>query len=162
MIWGVGLLTACSLDPVFAPSPSISSRKTYPAQPRVSQPVASPRTDAPSDVVAKPQPSSPAVIALMQQANSDRQAGNLDLAVSRLERAVRIQPQNPMLWHELARIRLQQQQPRLAEELAKKSIALAQSDTQLIQKNWRLIAQARKINGDISGARRAAAKASSY
>lgn len=95
----------------------------------------------------------------MQQAANDRRKGNLDLAVSRLERAVRIQPRNPRLWHELAEVRLQQHQPRLAEELAKKSIALAQGNKGLIQKNWRLIAKAREMNGDISGARRAAAKA---
>ncbi len=160
VVWGMTLLSACSLDPVFGPSPANSPRQAYPAQQRGPKPVTvAPRPESRMPEVAQPQPSSPAVIALMQQAANDRRKGNLDLAVSRLERAVRIQPRNPRLWHELAEVRLQQHQPRLAEELAKKSIALAQGNKGLIQKNWRLIAKAREMNGDISGARRAAAKA---
>lgn len=167
LLWLPGIaviLTGCSLDPVFAPGSSHSSsypegaesqRQIYPSQ--------SPsQEEADGPVGAEPVPSSPAVIALMKQAEANRRNGELDLAVSKLERALRIQPRNPGLWYQLALVRMQQQQPRLAEELAKKSISLAGNDRTLLRNNWRLISKAKSMEGDLSGAKEAARKAESY
>jgi tetratricopeptide (TPR) repeat protein len=99
--------------------------------------------------------SPPAVIALLDAAESERQSGRLDSAVATLERAIKIQPRNARLWHEMAALRLEQEQPGLALDLARKSNALASGDRALKQENWRIIAQAKQLLGDPEGAARA-------
>ncbi|MEJ2154345.1 MAG: tetratricopeptide repeat protein [Desulfobacteraceae bacterium] len=49
----------------------------------------------------------------------------VDEARANLERAVRIEPRNPLLWQELARVQLEQGQYRQAENMAAKSNTLA-------------------------------------
>ena len=87
---------------------------------------------------------SPAVLALLTAAETNRKQGELESAVVAIERALRIQPRNPLLWHRLAELRLQQHKPRLALELAKKSNSLAANDHRLIDQNNKLIANARR------------------
>lgn len=101
----------------------------------------------------------PAVLALREDAAANVAGGDLDNAASTLERAIRLQPRNPELWHDLAAVRLKQQQPVLAEELAKKSNTHAKGNTALVQSNWALIAEARRLKGDAEGAADADAKA---
>ena len=96
-----------------------------------------------------------AVAGLMDSARSDAAAGRLGSAAATLERALRIEPRNPRLWQELARVRLQQGQHVQAEEVAKRSSSFAGSDNALRAENWRLIAQAREALGDADGARAA-------
>ena len=76
-----------------------------------------------------------------------------------LERALRIEPRNPVLWHELARIRLEQGQYRQAENMAAKSNMLTGTNRYLKAKNWRIIGEARNRLGDLQGAREAFEKA---
>jgi hypothetical protein len=47
---------------------------------------------------------------LLDTAEQRASAGHLDSAAATLERALRLEPQNPLLWHRLARLRLQQGQ----------------------------------------------------
>jgi tetratricopeptide (TPR) repeat protein len=105
------------------------------------------------EVQAAPAP--PAVIALLDAAESERQSGQLDSAVATLERAIKIQPRNARLWHEMAELRLEQSKPRLALDLARKSNSLASGDRALKRKNWRIIAEAKHLLGDPDGAARA-------
>ena len=100
-------------------------------------------------------PASPAVIALLNEAQGERSAGQLDAAEATLERAIRIQPKNARLWHEMASLRLEQSKPRLALDLARKSNSLASGDRDLKRKNWRIIAEAKQLLGDSEGAARA-------
>ncbi len=100
-------------------------------------------------------PSSPAVIALLDAAENERLSGQLDSAVATLERAIKIQPRNAKLWHEMAKLRLEQTNPRLALDLARKSNALASGDRALKRENWRIIAEASQLLGDSEGAARA-------
>ncbi len=64
----------------------------------------------------------PAVIALLDGAYQQSESGQLDLAASKLERAVRISPRDPQVWSALAKIRLQQKKYALAVSLAKNLI----------------------------------------
>src|SRR5258706_3245799 len=66
-----------------------------------------------------------AIIALVQSAREDAAAGRLNAAASNLERALRIEPRNATLWHELARVTLNQGQPDQAVQLASKSNTFA-------------------------------------
>ncbi|MFA5700283.1 MAG: tetratricopeptide repeat protein [Desulfuromonas sp.] len=102
-----------------------------------------------------PPPRNEAVIALLDVSRSQSSAGKLDMAGASLERALRIEPQNPELWQELARVRLQQRQYREAENFAAKANILAGTDMHLRAENWRIIGQARTSLGDYQGAQAA-------
>lgn len=97
----------------------------------------------------------PAVAGLLDAARADVAAGKLPNAAASLERALRIEPRNPRLWQELARVRLKQGDYAQAESTARRSNSWAGSDGALRAENWRLIAQAREARGDGDGARSA-------
>ena len=96
-----------------------------------------------------------AIAGLMQSARDDSAAGRLSNAAATLERALRIEPRNPRLWQELARVRLKQGEYAQVEATAARSNSWAGSDGGLRAENWRLIAQAREARGDASGAKAA-------
>lgn len=91
----------------------------------------------------------------MDGARIDVAAGRLAHAGARIERALRLEPRNPRLWQELARVRLKQGEYAQAESLAARSNSWAGGDHQLRAENWRLIAQAREARGDAAGAKAA-------
>ena len=84
-----------------------------------------------------------AVAGLMDSARNDVQAGRLSNAAATLERALRIEPANPRLWQELARVRLEQGQFAQAESTAMRSNSYAGSDAALRAENERIIERAR-------------------
>jgi len=96
-----------------------------------------------------------AIAGLLQSAHADSEAGKLPSAAATLERALRLEPRNPRLWQELARVRLKQGEFGQAESVAQRSNAWAGGDNALRAENWRLIAQAREARGDSTGARAA-------
>jgi len=96
-----------------------------------------------------------AVIALLDQAQLHNEAGQREAAGASLERALRIEPRNPWLWHELAQLRLTQGQYAQAISLARKSTSFAIQDRRLKALNWRLIGDARVAQGDTSAAEQA-------
>jgi hypothetical protein len=112
------------------------------------------REQAPPD-----QASSTTVLALIQTAEGQERAGNLAGAAATLERALRVQPRNAVLWHRLANVRFQQGQYARANSLAGKSNALAASNASLRRNNWLLIAKIKRAQGDEYGAREAEMKA---
>jgi tetratricopeptide (TPR) repeat protein len=99
--------------------------------------------------------SNPAVVALIDRAHGQSAAGELEQAGSSLERALRIEPRNALLWQELARVRLEQGLYRQAESLAAKSNGFAADNRTLRGENWRIIGQARSGLGDFRGAQAA-------
>ena len=110
---------------------------------------------------ARPQPKR-AVAVLTKRAQDQRSSGDLDGATASLERALRISPDDAVLWHELARVRMAQQKHHLVVQMAAKSNALANpQDVSLRSANWRLIASARRAQGDTAGARDAQRRADS-
>jgi len=96
-----------------------------------------------------------AVVALLDNADAQAQAGELGAAAATLERALRIEPRNAYLWSRLAALRLRQGRYGMAADLAAKSNSLAASNRALKRDNWRLIARARRAAGDADGARAA-------
>ena len=102
----------------------------------VSEPEAPPAaTRPPSENIA--------VAGLMDTARADVAANRLGSAAATLERALRIEPRNPRLWHELALVRLKQGDYAQAESTASRSNAWAGSDTGLRAANQRIIEEAR-------------------
>ena len=106
---------------------------------------------APEPKPAPPPPPAPearkesvAVASLMDSARSDVAGGRLSNAAATLERALRIEPTNPRLWQELARVRLQQGQFAQAESTAMRSNSYAGTDAALRAENQRIIERARE------------------
>jgi Tfp pilus assembly protein PilF len=96
-----------------------------------------------------------AIAGLMESARSASSSGDLAGAAASLERALRIEPRNPRLWQELARVRLKQGQFAQAESVAARSNSWAGDDRALRAENWRLIAESRRARGDAEGAKAA-------
>jgi Tfp pilus assembly protein PilF len=120
--------------------------------------VAPPPPSAPAPAPAPPpaaRTENPAVAGLLDAARADAESGKLANAAASLERALRIEPRNPRLWRELARVRLKQGDYAQAESTARRSNSWAGSDGALRAENWRLIAQTREARGDAEGARSA-------
>ena len=84
-----------------------------------------------------------AIAGLLDGARADAAAGRLANAAASLERALRIEPKNPRLWQELARVRLQQGDLAQAQSLAARSNSFAGGDSALRAENQRIIEQAR-------------------
>jgi tetratricopeptide (TPR) repeat protein len=92
-------------------------------------------------------PTSGTVLALLTQAKQQEKSGNPEKAAAVLERALRIEPNNPQLWYRLALLRLQQGKLDLAKSLAAKSSALAQGDEDLQVKNRTIMEQVESLQG---------------
>jgi tetratricopeptide (TPR) repeat protein len=82
------------------------------------------------------------IIALLDDAEQFLNKGQSEKAAATIERALRIEPKNALLWHRLAAVRMQQQQWQQAIAMAKKSNALAANNAQLKSDNWAVIAAA--------------------
>ncbi len=99
------------------------------------------------------------VLALLHEARTTQEKGDLPAAVSTIERGLRIRPRDPSLWHQLAKLRLQQGKAVLAENLARKSNALIREDDSLQRRNWKIIASALRLQGKSGAAQVAEEKA---
>lgn len=101
----------------------------------------------------------PAVLTLVEQARADAAQSKLQSAAGTIERALRIEPRNPWLWQELARLHLMLGDHAQAENFAARSNTWAAGDRALGAANWRLIGTAREARGDTAGAQAATARA---
>jgi tetratricopeptide (TPR) repeat protein len=108
------------------------------------EPIVEPHSDA-------NQSSGPAVVALLEDVKLYENSGASEQAVATIERALRIEPKNPLLWQRLSFLRLRQGHWRQAIAMAQKSNALAAGDNRLQLTNWKIIAQASEANGDKTG-----------
>ena len=82
------------------------------------------------------------IASLISDADNFSNQGKTEQAIATIERAIRIEPKNALLWHKLAGIRIQQQQWQQAIAMARKSNALAGNNRRLKSNNWALIAVA--------------------
>ena len=88
-----------------------------------------------------------AVKSLMLRARADLIVNNTQSAIVKLERGLRIESQNPNIWHLLAQAHYDQSDYQQSITMAKKSIRYAGNDD-LISKNWGLIQKAGKQSDD--------------
>ena len=144
----VSTLYACAEQPK-------KSEALIPVEERNVPPVKDQHFDSTRDVTgakdsktnnSKPQTS--VIIALLDEAKSQADKGHSDKAAATIERALRIEPNNAVLWHQLALIRMQQQQWQQAIVLARKSNTLAADNEPLKSENWGIIAEAYEKLGD--------------
>ena len=93
--------------------------------------------------------SSPAVKTLMTSARADIALGKSRSAISKLERGLRIEPQNAQLWHMLAKAHYANSAYLHSISMAKKSNGNT-NNSDLINENWKLIKQAGERSGNAS------------
>ena len=93
--------------------------------------------------------SSPAVKGLLRQAKLDMAVKNNGAAINKLERALRMDAQNPLIWHQLAKANYNDGKDARAISMAKKSNIYTAENGALERLNWQLIRSASKRSGDI-------------
>lgn len=101
----------------------------------------------------------PAVVALLDDADRYSGLGDNQQAIASVERALRIEPKNPVLWNKLGRLHLQNGSWVQAITMAKKSNVHVGGDQSLQADNWQIIGRARQGLGDSAGADEAYKKA---
>jgi predicted Zn-dependent protease len=166
---GASQLTGCVIfqPPVEGPAPA-ATRPAPGAGAGTVIPPPPPSTAAPAPV---PPPESPppaptrqfhlgaAASALVAQAHRQAGAGDPQLAISTIERALRIEPDNPLLWIELGNIHEAAGHFEQAGGLGHKALQLATGDPRAQSASWHLIAEslkARNRNGEAAEAQRRA------
>lgn len=103
----------------------------------------------------------PAANALVTQARTQAGGGEYAAAGATLERALRIEPDNPLLWVELGRVQMGEGNAGQADAMGRKALALASGDGEAQAAAWTLIAGSLRARGNTAEAveaeRRAAA-----
>jgi tetratricopeptide (TPR) repeat protein len=152
LIRAAGLLIitfALSGCPAPAPRPSLPP---YPPSPPGATPPApnssggAPQRPPPVPTPPTPPPRenhlSPATQSLVLQARHLLAHGDVDGASTTLDRALRIEPNNPLVWIELGRLRLAENNPHQAEGCGRKALALASGDHAAQRQAGRLLVDA--------------------
>jgi tetratricopeptide (TPR) repeat protein len=143
-------LVAC--QSLYGPPP------TGPRQPSPSgTPQPSPQTPEPQPQPPEPVPPPPpaqkefvlsaASAALVKQGRSQSIKGEYPAAIATLERALRIEPNNPLVWLELGQTHLSARNATQAESMGRKAVALATGNTNVQSNAWRLIGDALRARG---------------
>ena len=140
-------LSACALrgplPPGAPPSGPSPSGTAQPAPPTPEQPSPAP----PERPAARQFHLGPAASALVTQAHTQAGGGDYGQAAATLERALRIEPDNPLLWIELGRVRLGENNAAQADAMGRKALALATGDAGAQAAAWRLIADSLRALG---------------
>ena len=135
--------------PPSAPRPAPAPRTETPSAPAPA-PLPPPTTQRPpgggplpiprGDVPTRPQSDATGASgALLEQSRAQRAAGSMPAARASLERALRLDPNNPALWLELGELELQTGNNAQAATLARKAMTLAGRDTRLTARADRLL-----------------------
>jgi tetratricopeptide (TPR) repeat protein len=145
LLLGVAALTACqSFYEPLPPQPQPQTRlPSGPPKAPTPPPAAEQTPEAPVPPKTPPKQFrlSAASSALVTQAHTQSKSGNALAAAATLERALRIEPSNPLLWIELGRLRLTEKNPAQADSMGHKALALATGDPNTQAAAWRLIAE---------------------
>lgn len=158
------VLGACAVPPPYQPPQPSSPRpeqqppvETHPGTPptTVEEPQPLPEPTAREPVLG------PASRALVEQARVQLSAKNYAIAAGSIERALRIEPNNPLLWIELAKVRQAEGNYGQAENLARKAISMSVQAPRTQAQAWQLVAQTYRARGKNIEAQDAEARAKS-
>lgn len=179
-------LSGCAVSPFKSgePEPPASSTAAPSARSRDAQAGSGPVLSSPpsiaapagdgSEVIAAPQPRlpserparrmpppklSPATQALVTQATAQRKRGDMPGAAISLDRALRIEPSNPLLWIEMGKLRLDQRNYAQAESMGRKALSMSVGDGTTQAAAWSLIADSLQARGRNPQAQEAREKA---
>jgi tetratricopeptide (TPR) repeat protein len=84
---------------------------------------------------------------LVKQGRAQSVKGEFPAAIATLERALRIEPDNPLVWLELGQVHLSARNPSQAESMARKAVALATGNPAVQASGWRLAGDALRSRG---------------
>jgi hypothetical protein len=90
---------------------------------------------------------SPASRALVNQAQAQRLKGDLPGATVSLERALRIEPNNPLLWIEMGELRMDQRNYPQAENMGRKALSMSVGDDRTQAAAWQLVGESLQARG---------------
>ncbi len=148
------LLSGCQSlfgPPVSGPRSTPQSGTTQPSPntPSPQQPSPAPPQPVPPTPQTPPKEFhlSAASTALVKQGRAQSLKGEYPSAIATLERALRIEPDNPLVWLELGQVHLSAKNPPQAESMARKAIALATGNPAVQANGWRLIGDAYRARG---------------
>jgi hypothetical protein len=143
-------LSACAtrgpLPPGAPPSGASPSGTAQPQAPGPGQAVPAP-PERPAPGAPRQFHIGPAASSLVTQARTQAGGGEYGQATATLERALRIEPGNPLLWIELGRVRLAENNAAQADAMGRKALALATGDAGAQAAAWHLIADSLHARG---------------
>src|SRR5262245_45398294 len=157
------LLGACAV-------PSPYQKPTQPPEQPSETPPAETRPGEPPSTVEQPQPLPPVVReptlgaasrALVSQAQTQVATKNYVVAASSIERALRIEPDNPLLWIELGKVRFAEGNYSQAENMARKAVSMSVNAPRAQSNAWKLIADSFRARGKNIEAQEAQARSDS-
>jgi hypothetical protein len=157
-------VAGCSTSPFKTgmPSPGAPSTTTTPPEPGGGPEVpASPSAPEPQPSIEVPPPArlprerphtAPATLgaaskALVGQAQTQRKRGDFPGATVSLERALRIEPNIPLLWIEMGRLRMDQANFAQAESMGRKALSMSVGDDGTQSLAWALISDSLRARG---------------
>lgn len=124
-----------------APPPSVPAGEPAPLQ---GAPTPSPEQQAPQQ---REFSLGAAATALVGEAHTQEQSRNFGLAAETLERALSIEPHNPLVWIELGRENILAGNPTQAYGMGRKAVYLASGDPRAQASAWQLIAASLRAQG---------------
>jgi predicted Zn-dependent protease len=156
-------LTACAVPSPYqkpAPPPEQQPPEAPPAETRPGEPPSTVPEPPPAPVVREPALGA-ASRALVSQAQTQMATKNYAVAASSIERALRIEPDNPLLWIELGKVRFAEGNYLQAENMARKALSMSVNAPRAQSSAWRLIADSYRARGKNLEAQEAQARADS-
>jgi predicted Zn-dependent protease len=157
------MLSACSSPAIRSGGNATPSPETEPATTQPSSTVAPQLIAPPAEPLTTPPVRSytlnAASTALVAQAHAQLSSKNSMMAASTIERALRIEPNNPLLWIEYAQVRFSEQNYTQAESMGRKALMLASGDTRTQSNAWRMIANSLRAQNKSNEAQLADSKA---
>jgi hypothetical protein len=154
-----GLLASCAIlapppappRPEVAPPPAAGRPSPAPGAPAPHSAVPFPGSPAAGATPSLPRPRQyrlgPAAAALIGQARAEERRRNLPLAAETLERALSIEPRDPLVWIELGRENILANNPTQAYGMGRKALYLASGDPLAQASAWELIAASLREEG---------------
>ena len=165
MLLASAALTACAVPSPYekpAPPPEQQPPETPPETRPGEPPSTTPEpTPSPAPVVREPTLGA-ASRALVNQAQTQMATKNYVVAASSIERALRIEPDNPLLWIELGKVRFAEGNYVQAENMARKAASMSVNAPRAQSSAWRLIADSYRARGKNIEAQEAQARADSF
>lgn len=158
------MLGACAVPKPYQPTTPSTSVPPAQVPPTVeTQPAPAPPTieepqPLPGPVVREPV-LGPASRALVGQAQTQLASKNYAVAASSIERALRIEPDNALLWIELGKVRQAEGNYVQAENMGRKALSMAANAPRAQSSAWSLIAESYRARGKNSEAREAQMRA---
>lgn len=137
------VLGGCALPgPYRASPPTAEPVPPPPAPPPPVAPSAPPEQPPPAPPLVREYHLGAATRSLVAEARNAANRGDLPAASMTLDRALRIEPRNPLLWIEIGRLRLAENDARQAEGCSRKALSLATGDRGTQSQAGRVLADA--------------------